>query len=167
LSEERTSAQDPKFLLRILADISIKALSPAINDPTTAVQAIDEIEDLLVRLGRRDLDIGRRRDPGGALRLTIPVPSWEDYLGLACDEIRLCGSPSIQVARRMRAMLNDLMAALPPRRRPALERQRALLDRSIERAFADGEDRLEAMKEDRQGLGLSRREPQSPGGPSL
>jgi hypothetical protein len=48
---ERTSEQDPKYPVRLLVDIAIKALSPAINDPTTAVQAIDQIEDLLRRLG--------------------------------------------------------------------------------------------------------------------
>jgi uncharacterized membrane protein len=159
LNSERTFAQDPKYLLRLLVDVSIKALSPAINDPTTAVQALDEISDLLGRLGRRDLDIGRRYDADDALRLTIPTPSWEDYLSLACDEIRLCGSTSPQVMRRMRAMFHDLMDVVPPGRRAALERQCELLDHSIDRSFADGEDRIEARKEDRQGLGMPRRRP--------
>jgi uncharacterized membrane protein len=154
LDTERTFAQDPKYLFRLLVDISIRALSPAINDPTTAVQALDQITDLLGRLGRRNLDIGRQYDAVGALRLTMPAPSWEDYLSLACDEIRMYGAASTQVMRRMRAMFHDLMDVVPPDRRPALERQMALLDRSIERSFPDGEDRLEARKEDRQGLGL-------------
>jgi uncharacterized membrane protein len=55
---ERTFEQDPKYAIRILVDIAIKALLPAINDPTTAVQALDQIEDLLLRLGRRHLEIG-------------------------------------------------------------------------------------------------------------
>jgi uncharacterized membrane protein len=154
LDTERTFAQDPKYLFRLLVDISIRALSPAINDPTTAVQSLDQITDLLGRLGRRNLDIGRQYDAGGTLRLTMPAPSWEDYLSLACDEIRMYGATSTQVMRRMRAMFHDLIDAVPPDRRPALERQMALLDRSIERSFPDGEDRLEARKEDRQGLGL-------------
>ena len=159
LEVERTFAQDPKYLFRLLVDIAIRALSPAINDPTTAVQALDQITDLLGRLGRRDLDIGRQYDAGGALRLTMPVPEWEDYLSLACDEIRLYGASSAQVMRRMRAMLRDLIDAVPPDRRPALERQIALLDRSIERSFPDSEDRIEARKEDRQGLGQPRQRP--------
>jgi uncharacterized membrane protein len=65
LKPERTFEQDPKYPLRLLVDIAIKALSPAINDPTTAVQAIDQIEDLLRRLARRDLDAGYARDSGG------------------------------------------------------------------------------------------------------
>jgi uncharacterized membrane protein len=51
LATERTFDQDPKFALRLLVDIAIKALSPAINDPTTAVQTIDQIEDLCIAWG--------------------------------------------------------------------------------------------------------------------
>ena len=87
LALERTSEQDPKYPIRLLVDIAIKALSPAINDPTTAVQAIDQIEDLLRRLGKRDLDAGYARDADGVLRLIFPLPTWEDYLALAFDEI--------------------------------------------------------------------------------
>ena len=54
LAKERTFEQDPKYPIRLLVDIAIRALSPAVNDPTTAVQTIDQIEDLLRRLGRSD-----------------------------------------------------------------------------------------------------------------
>ncbi len=67
LAAERTFQQDPKYPIRLLVDIAIKALSPAINDPTTAVQAIDQIEDLLRRLARHDLDAGFARDRDGVL----------------------------------------------------------------------------------------------------
>ena len=50
--DERTFEQDPKYAIRLLADIAIRTLSPAINYPTTAVQALDQIEDLLLRLGK-------------------------------------------------------------------------------------------------------------------
>ena len=76
LEVDRTFEQDPKYPIRLLVDIAIKALSPAINDPTTAVQAIDQIEDLLHRLGRRDLDAGYARDANGVLRLIYPMPTW-------------------------------------------------------------------------------------------
>ena len=80
LERERTFEQDPKYPIRLLADIAIKALSPAINDPTTAVQTIDQIEDLLRRLGRLALDAGHAEDANGVLRLVFPMPTWEDYL---------------------------------------------------------------------------------------
>jgi len=96
LGDQRTFEQDPKYALRLLVDIAIKALSPAINDPTTAVQAIDQIEDLLRRLSRRRLDAGYARDSSGLVRVVFPVPSWQDYLALSFDEIRQFGSTSVQ-----------------------------------------------------------------------
>jgi uncharacterized membrane protein len=86
-----------------LVDIGIRALSPAIDDPTTAVQALDQIEDLLRRLGGRQLDRGQAFDTLGMLRLTFPVPTWEGYLALSFDEIRQYGATSVQVVRRLRA----------------------------------------------------------------
>ena len=156
LGSERTFEQDPKYAIRILVDIAIKALSPAINDPTTAVQALDQVEDLLLRLGRVHLDGGRVRDGRGSLRLVFPVPKWEDFLVLAFDEIRYCGASSIQVMRRMRALLQDLKDHVPPERRPALQRYLARVDNGIRRTFEDGDDRRDALEVDRQGLGLSR-----------
>jgi uncharacterized membrane protein len=95
LDRERTFEQDPKYPIRILVDIAIKALSPAINDPTTAVQTIDQIEDLLRRLGECDLDAGYASDANGIVRLIFPMPTWEDYLTLAFDEIRQYGVTSV------------------------------------------------------------------------
>jgi uncharacterized membrane protein len=60
---------------------------PAINDPATAVQALDQIEDLLTRLGQRHLEIGAYRDNKGELKLVVPFPVWEDLVRLAFDEI--------------------------------------------------------------------------------
>jgi len=153
---DRTFDQDPKYALRLLVDIAIKALSPAINDPTTAVQALDQIQDHLLRLGRRRLDIGTVRDSAGVLRLVVPHPKWEDFLRLAFDEIRFCGATSVQVMRRMRAMISDLIATLPQERHAALEHHRDRLNATIARSFADEEEKLEASVEDRQGLGVPR-----------
>jgi uncharacterized membrane protein len=158
LEGERTFEQDPKYPIRLLVDIAIKALSPAINDPTTAVQAIDQIEDLLRRLGRHDLDAGVARDAGGTLRLIVPMPTWEDYLALAFDEIRQFGIGSVQVMRRLRAALVGLAdATMVPARVEAVRRYLDHLDRAIERSALDPEDKATAREEDRQGLGLTRR----------
>jgi uncharacterized membrane protein len=155
LGPERTFAQDPKYALRLLVDIAIKALSPAINDPTTAVQALDQIEDLMLRLGRSDLAAGHARDGSGRLRLVVPVPSWEDFLVLALDEIRYCGANSIQVMRRMRALLQELQLHVPAGRRPALLTYLERVDKGIARTFEDQDDRRDALDPDRQGLGMS------------
>jgi uncharacterized membrane protein len=158
LDIERTFQQDPKYPIRLLVDIAIKALSPAINDPTTAVQAVDQIEDLLHRLGRRELDAGHERDADGVLRLIVPMPTWEDYLTLAFDEIRQYGAPSVQVMRRLRAALVGLIDTLSSvERADAVRRYLEHLDRVIERSTLDAEDKVIAFQEDRQGLGISRR----------
>jgi uncharacterized membrane protein len=157
LGAERTFEQDPKYAIRLLVDIAIKALSPAINDPTTAVQALDQIEDLLIRLGRRRLEIGAYTDGEGSLRLLVPFPAWEDFLRLAFDEIRYCGATSVQVMRRMNALVRELISIMPDERRPALRYWLDRLHSTVDRAFSDSEDKLDASDEDRQGLGSSRR----------
>jgi uncharacterized membrane protein len=153
---DRTFEQDPKYAIRLLVDIAIKALSPAVNDPTTAVQALDQIEDLLRRLGSRRLEIGAVYDGDGNLRLVVPHPSWEDFLILAFDEIRIYGATSVQVMRRMKALASDLLSALPPERHEPLRHYQQRLDATIARAFKDPEDKREASTEDRQGLGVPR-----------
>src|SRR3984885_450388 len=159
LERERTFEQDPKYPIRLLVDIAIKALSPAINDPTTAVQTIDQLEDLLRRLGAAELDAGYAVDENGALRLVFPTPTWEDYLTLAFDEIRRFGSSSVRVMRRMRSALVGLADSLPGQERAeAVRRYLGRLDRVIEASPLDVEDRRMARQEDRQGIGLSRRQ---------
>jgi len=157
LGGERTFEQDPKYALRLLVDIAIKALSPAINDPTTAVQALDQIEDLLLRLGSRRLEIGAFRDHEARLRLVIPFPSWDDFLCLAFDEIRFYGATSVQVMRRMKALVNEMIVVLSEERRPALKYWQERLQSTIDSSFGDVQDRLDASTEDRQGLGIARR----------
>jgi uncharacterized membrane protein len=152
---DRTFEQDPKYAIRLLVDIAIKALSPAVNDPTTAVQALDQIQDQLVRLGRRRLEIGAIRNSSGKLLLSIPYPRWEDFLDLAFDEIRACGATSVQVMRRMRALIRDLIAVLPEERRSALGYHRERLDSTVTRSYTDEEEKSVALIEDRQGLGVT------------
>ena len=156
LGEERTFEQDPKYAIRLLVDIAIKALSPAINDPTTAVQALDQIGDLLLRLGSRRLEVGSFRDDSGRVRLVIPFPSWDDFLHLAFEEILSCGAKSVQVMRRMKALVADLLTVLPVERHAGLKYWQQRLQASISRSFEDAEEKLSASMEDRQGLGVTR-----------
>jgi uncharacterized membrane protein len=158
LGRERTFEQDAQYPIRLLVDVAIKALSPAINDPTTAVQTIDQIEDLLRRLGRCDLDVGYATDAHGALRLVFPVPTWDDYLTLAFGEISQYGASSVQVMRRLRSTLLGLAESLPyADRAEAVERHLTHLDAVIEHSFPASGDKAMARQEDRRGLGLSHR----------
>jgi uncharacterized membrane protein len=152
---ERTPEQDPLFAFRILVDIASKALSPAINDPTTAVLAIDQIHHLLRDVGKRYLAEGREVDRNGKTRLVYRTPNWEDFVMLGTTEIRQYGRDSIQVQRRLRAMLKDLVATLPARRAPVLAKELVLLDKSSKRTFPDLDDQTLAESGDLQGIGGS------------
>jgi uncharacterized membrane protein len=153
VGQERTLEQDSAFAFRIIVDIASKGLSPAINDPTTAVLALDQIHHLLREVGRRRLDDERVRDRAGELRLLYRTPDWEDFVRLAITEIRHFGSASIQVARRLRAMLENLIQTLPEERAELLRQELKMLHRSAERAFMDPEDRALADVGDFQGVG--------------
>jgi uncharacterized membrane protein len=155
---ERTFEQDPKYAFRILVDIAIKALSPAINDPTTAVQALDQIDDLLRRLSRLPLGNLRIKDQAGVARLFVPMPVWEDYLALAFDEIRQCGATSVQVMRRLHAALAALAETGDLKRSIAARHYLAHLDATIQHSGLDPQDRETARQEDPQGLGFARSE---------
>ena len=139
-----------------MVDIANKALSPAINDPTTAVLALDQIHHLLRKVGERNLDTGNVRDAAGRLRLVYRTPDWKDFVCLAVTEIRHFGGESIQIARRLHAMLENLIQTLPEVRAVLLRQELALLHRSAERFFSEPEDRALAQISDFQGVGGKR-----------
>jgi uncharacterized membrane protein len=155
IGHERTLEQDPLFAFRIIVDIANKALSPAVNDPTTAVLAIDQIHHLLRDIGNRYLAEGYERDAAGKLRLIYRTPNWEDFVRLGTTEIRQYGDESIQVQRRLRAMLENLIETLPARRTPVLQKELALLSLSSKRSFPDLDDQNLAEAADLQGIGGS------------
>jgi uncharacterized membrane protein len=152
---ERTLEQDPMFAFRIIVDIALKALSPAINDPTTAVVALDQVHRLLRLVGRRKLRGEVILDDRGQPRVVFRTPNWEDYVHVACSEIRACGANNLQVVRRMRAMLENLRGTLPEHRRPALDTELELLDWAVQKHFSRPEELALARIPDPQGLGGS------------
>lgn len=155
VDHERTLEQDPMFAFRIIVDIASKALSPAINDPTTAVLAIDQLHHLLREVGKRYLAEGYARDSHDEIRLVFRTPDWEDFVHMATTEIRQYGGDSIQVQRRLRAMLRDLIETLPSERAPVLQKELALLETLSTRAFPDLDDQSLAQWGDPQGIGGS------------
>jgi uncharacterized membrane protein len=150
---ERTLEQDPTFAFRIIIDIGLKALSPAINDPTTAVIAIDQLHRLLRKAGNKNLRTDEILDKSGQLAVIVRTPNWQDFVHLAFTEIRQCGAQNMQVSRRLRAMIENLIQTLPNHRHPALLQELQLLDRAIEEHFRYPEDLALARVGDAQGLG--------------
>ncbi|MCC9690008.1 DUF2254 domain-containing protein [Streptomyces althioticus] len=166
LGAERTVEQDPAFALRVLADIAARALSSAVNDPTTAVQVLNHIETFLHGVGRSELR-GRHvlADLDGRPRVVVPGRGWEEYLELGVTEAREYGVGSLQVCRRLRALLDGLLAGVPDVRRPAVRRQLALLDDAVDREYPEGFRRTLARTGDRQGIGGGGSSPDGPGRP--
>lgn len=149
---ERSLGRDPTYALRLLVDIALRALSPAVNDPTTAVRALDEIESSLVvaagvPLGTAELRAGR----GHAV---VRASTWSDVVELALAEIIEAGAGQAQVTRRITALLDALAGHAPEPRQQAIALARAHLREAVHRAGSTSADfRLTA---DRQGIGGAR-----------
>ena len=120
---ERTFDQDPLLAFRLLADIGLRALSPAINDPATAVEVLDTTESLLRALVTQDLDVAEVADDAGTVRVVLALPSWDDYLGIGLDDLIEAAAQSPMVLLRARALLTTLLNAAPPPRQPPLTRR--------------------------------------------
>ena len=153
LARQRTIDQDPAFVLRMLVDIAIRALSPAVNDPTTAVQAIDRIESLLAELATRRPGPSLVVDDDGIPRATVPAPRWAAYMELGLMEIRRYGADSPQIVRRLNALYDHLLAVAGSDERPRIELERRLLAQAALAAFPDPHERAIVEQPDRLGLG--------------
>lgn len=155
LGVERTIEQDVAFAIRIMVDIANKALSAAVNDPTTATQVLNHLSDTLHSLGRtRHLDgVTALADAPGRVRVLMPAHRFEDLLSLAVTEIREYGAQSIQVVRRLRALFEDLRASVLPEYVDAVEAELARLDATVADSFGDDVDLDLAHVADRQGIG--------------
>jgi uncharacterized membrane protein len=130
---ERTLGQDLPFAFRQLVDIAQKGLSPAVNDPTTAVQAIDAMHDLLRRLCTRRQPGGSYSDSDGVIRLVVPQLSFEGYLGLAVGQIWNYAQDAVQVPQRLAEMLTDLQSVALPEYRPAIAHHLANIEPTAEK----------------------------------
>jgi uncharacterized membrane protein len=154
LGDERTFEQDPAFALRIMVDMANRALSPAVNDPTTAMQVLDHIGEVLGLIGRTDLE--KRTKPASAetpAAVVMVARRWEDFVTLGLTEIREFGSTSVQIMRRLRALLEELLETVRLEHRAALEDELRRLDSTVAAAWRDSVDLDRASGADGQGIG--------------
>lgn len=156
LSMERSLIDDVGYGMRLLVDMGERSLSDSpFQDPTTAVQTIDRLHDILRQLARRPLHDGLHRDSHGALRLTERVMTWDGYVHLAFDELRMVGAGSPQVARRLQSALRDLMTVALPDRLEPLTLQLRLLSAATDRSYADDFDAANVQRPDASGIGAA------------
>ena len=154
VGDERTIQQDPAFAIRIMVDIALMALSPAVNAPTTATQVLAHLGETLRVIGATDLERLAGRARGDAPpAVVLPLQRWEGYLTLGVTEIREYGASGIQVMRALRAMLEDLREDVRAEHRPAVEEELARLDSTLAAHWRDSVDLDRARVADRQGMG--------------
>ena len=149
---ERTFVQDPASGFRQLVDVAIRALSPAINDPTTAVQALDRISDLLAVTGSRLDPTGLRVDSSSTVRLKRKLRNFDALLVLSLTEIIRYGADAPQVVRRLHGLLDELESTLPAERQAAIAGQRSLLEAAVSAALPAPFASVASVA-DREGLG--------------
>jgi uncharacterized membrane protein len=123
----RTLYQDPSYGVRQLVDIAIRAVSAAINDPTTAVQTLDRLHGILRAIADRPDPSGVYLDSVGSVRLVIPVPDWSRVFDLAFTEIALYGAGDPQISRKLTAIFDDLSSCVTAERIAAIEARRTWL----------------------------------------
>jgi uncharacterized membrane protein len=156
---ERSMTADPAFGLRQLADIAARALSPAVNDPTTAVQVIDRVTHLLALMGAAPdppeavLGSGGDRGGSGVVRVVLLPRTWGDEVVLGFTELRRYGHDAPQVTRRLFSALHELRTSLPADRAAALAAEEVRLRADVDRTVADPAERDLYLLPDRAGLG--------------
>jgi uncharacterized membrane protein len=165
LGAERTIEQDPAFAIRVMVDIAIRALSPAVNDPTTAVQVLDYLEETLRVVGSTARPTGGASGEPLASGVVVPVRTWHDFLALGITEIREYGAASIQVVRRLRALLEELGELVLPENRAAVLEELRRLEATVTASYASGVDLDVASAGDHQGIGGPGVAPGTPGDP--
>jgi uncharacterized membrane protein len=153
IGRERVHTEDLAYGVRKLVDIAVRSIAQPFDDPTTAVQAVHRLHDLLRQLAPQIFPTGEHRDEHGAVRLIERTVSWDGYVRLAFDEIRLAGASEPQVTRRLCAALDDLKSVAPPDRQAPLDRQARLLTAAVRRAHEDEEDVVAALTPDTEGIG--------------
>ncbi|GAA4397817.1 DUF2254 domain-containing protein [Fodinibacter luteus] len=151
VAPERSLVHDPLYAVRLLTDVSLRALSPAVNDPTTAVRSLHEIEDVLRTAAAREL--GTVRIAAGAGSVTLPGATWDDVVDLCLLEVVEVSTGQPQVVRRLTALLRDLLDDVPEHRRAPLRRYLTRLEAAVHDA---GHDPDVWLRRDRQGVGGGR-----------
>jgi uncharacterized membrane protein len=139
---ERTLQQDIRLGLRQMVDIALRALSPAINDPYTAIQVVHHVSAVESVLASRALPDDVHRDNSGELLALLPYPSFATYLTVGCAQIRRYGSREPLVLAALLQLLSAVAQnCIDASRRAAVRAQIDLVVRASERELTEQSDR--------------------------
>lgn len=148
VGSRRTPRQDVECAVNELVEVAVRALSPGINDPHTAIACVDYLGAALVRLAGRDMPSAIRRDDEGTLRLIVEPTSFADVLNTAFDEIRHYGRDSKQVMMRLVETLQAIARKVTrPEDRDALLRQAAMVERAAQDGLEEKYDRADLQEQ--------------------
>lgn len=131
----RTLQQDIEFGVLQIVDVALKAISPAVNDPSTAISCVDQISRILIRFASRELPVSLLCDPPGVVRARIAWPDFERILDAAFDQIRMYSKTDLAVSLRMMRALGDIAITLldPAEQRAIAERGRRIVEGCAEK----------------------------------
>ncbi len=142
LGNQRTSGQDIEFAVNQLVEIAIRALSPGVNDPFTAMTCVDRLGSALCRLAQRDMPSPYRHDTQDQLRVIAPVITFPDVTDVAFNQIRQYGRTSTAVTLRLLETIAEVaVSAHRPEDRAALLRHAEMIARGAREGLPEEEDR--------------------------
>lgn len=151
----RTDTQDVEFAVNQLVEVAVRALSPGINDPYTAINCIDHLSGVLALLAGRGLPASLRHDDEGRARIWAKNHSYAGILDLIFHPLRQHGKSMAVVAiRLMEVMVTLAERPLPESFRDALARHARLLHEDVQQSFSQKSDRDDFEKRHRRFLAL-------------
>jgi uncharacterized membrane protein len=106
----RTLQQDVEFGILQIVDVALKAISPAVNDPSTAISCVDQLSRILIRVASREPPESNLYDPPGVLRVYVPWIGFDRLLDSAFEQIRMYSKTDVAVSLRMLRALGDIAA---------------------------------------------------------
>jgi uncharacterized membrane protein len=141
----RTLQQDVEFGVLQIVDIALKAISPAVNDPTTAISCVDQLSRILIRFASREPPDELLCDPPGVPRASVTWIHFDRLLEAAFEQIRMYSKSDVAVSLRLLRALGDIAASTPDPefRRILVERGMRTLAGCAEKL---GEDELQALR---------------------
>jgi uncharacterized membrane protein len=141
----RTLQQDVEFGVLQIVDIALKAISPAVNDPSTAINCVDQLSAIMIRFASREPPEAVLYDPPGTVRAIIPWIGFDRLLEAAFEQIRLYSKSDVAVSLRLLRALGDIAATTPDPeyRRTLVERGRRVVAGCAEKL---GEEELQSLR---------------------
>ena len=113
LGPTRTLQQDVEFGVLQIVDVALKAISPAVNDPTTAINCVDQLSRILIRFASREPPEDLLYDPPGIVRASIAWIHFERLLEAAFEQIRMYAKTDVAVSLRLLRAVGDIAASTP------------------------------------------------------